>query len=115
MLGSYGIDTLHCRQNTQLFTTGTHHQVFLLHITLRIEYKTCNLEVREAQHFCLTQYICRNIFHLIILRKFQLIVNNVLQFAKEPGIDLRQVEDTVYCIAIFQSFSNSEHTQVRRT
>ena len=115
MLGSNRIDTFYSRQDAQLFTTCTHHQIFFLHIALRLEYETRNLEVREAQHFCLTQYVGRNIFHLIILGKLQLIVNNVLQLAKEPGINLGQVKDAVYRIAILQSFSNSKYTQVGRT
>ena len=112
MFGSHRIDALHGRQDAQLFTTGTYGEVFLLHIALRIQYEAGNLEVGEAKHFCFAQHIGRNVFYLIILRKFLLVVYDVLQLAQEPGINLGQLEDTVDGISLFQSLGNSKDTQV---
>ena len=112
MFGSNGIDAFHSRQNTQFLTTGAYHKVFLLHIAFRAQHETCNLEIGETEHFRFAQHVGRNIFHLIILREFILIVYDVLQLAEEPRVNLRQFKDTVDCVAFFQSLGDGEHTQV---
>ena len=48
------------------------------------------------------------------MRQFQLVVNNVLQLAEEPRVDLRQFENAVNSIPFLQGLSDGKHTQVGR-
>ena len=48
MFGSNRIDAFYCRKNPHSFTMSTYSQVFFLHVSSRVQYETCNLEVREA-------------------------------------------------------------------
>ena len=112
MFGSHRIDALHGGQDAQLLTTGAYGKVFLLHIALRIQHEAGNLEVREAKHFGFAQHVGGDVFHLIILGKFLLVVYDVLQLAQEPGVNLGQLKDAVDGISLFQSLGNGKDAQV---
>ena len=114
MFGSNRVDTLYSGKNTQRFTVCTNHQVFFFHIAGRIQHETRNLEVRETEYLRFTHHVCRDILYLIISRKFRLIINNILQFAEEPRIDLCQFIDAVDRISFFQSLRDGKYTQIGR-
>ena len=79
-----------------------------------MKHEAGDLEVGEAQHLSLTENIGRQILNLVILRKFMLVVDNVLQLTQEPGIDLGQFVDAVDGITFFQCLCDSEDTQICR-
>ena len=76
--------------------------------------KAGDLEVREAQTFCLTQDIFRQILDLIILLQHMAVVDDILQTLEEPRIDLGQLVDAIDAVTLLQSLSDSEDTQVGR-
>jgi len=115
MFGSNRIDTFYCRKDAQGFTVSAYCQIFLFHVAGRVQYEAGNLEVRETKNFSFAHHVSRNIFHLIICRQFCLVVNNVLQLAEEPRIDLSQFVDAVDGISFFHSLCDREDTQVCRT
>ena len=112
MLAGHGVDALHGRQDAQLLAAGAHLEVFLLHIARGMEHEAGYLEVGEAQHLGLAQHIGGDVFHLIILGKRVLVVDDVLQLAQEPGIDLGQLVDAVDGVALLQRLGDGEDAQV---
>ena len=51
MFACHGVDTLHCRKDTQLFAISSHGKVFFLHIGIyRLAHKASYLEVAKAKH-----------------------------------------------------------------
>ena len=114
MFRSYGVDTLHGRQYAQFLTTATNGQVFFFHVAGGLGHKAGNLEVRETEYLCLTEYFFRKVFNLIISSKNVLVINDVLQLAQEPWVNLGQFVDAFDSIAFFQSRSDREDTEVSR-
>ena len=76
--------------------------------------KAGDLEVREAQTFCLTQDIFRQILDLIILLQHMAVVDDILQTLEEPRIDLGQLVDAIDAVTLLQSLGYGEDTQVGR-
>ena len=114
MFRSNGIDTFYCRKNSQFFSAVTYNQIFLFHISGRIQDESRNLKIRETKNFRFPKHIGRNIFHLIIYREPFFKISYVLQLAQEPRINLRQFMNTFHRISFFQGFCYRKNTQVGR-
>ena len=114
MFRSYGVDTLHGRQYAQFLTTATNGQVFLFHVAGGLGHEAGNLEVRETENLCLTEYFFRQFFYLIICSKYVLVIHDVLQLTEEPWVNLGQFIDAFDAIAFFQSRCDREDTEVGR-
>ena len=98
-----------------MLTVLAHLQILLLHIgAFRLEHKTCNLEIGEAQPLGLTQQLRSNGLQRIMSLQFFLHIDNVLQLADEPRVYLRQLINALYGIPFFQSLCHGENTQIRR-
>ena len=113
MLTCNGWDSLNGWKNAELLTLSTNCKVLLLHIAfLDLEHETRNLEVGEAHHLCLTQYVWRKFLKRVVAFELMLVIHDILHALNEPRVNLGEVIESLNCIALLKSLSNSEDTEI---
>ena len=112
MLAGHGVDPLHGGQDAELFTASTYGQILLLHVALGLQHEASNLEVTESKNLSLTHGRFVNLFQAAESYQLMLEINDILQFAEEPGINLGQLVDAVDADALLQSLCYGKDTQV---
>ena len=115
MLACHGRYSLDSRDNTELLTVITYCKVFLFHVaTLRLDYETSNLEVRESENLSLTHNLWSDFFERIVAFEFLLEVHDVLHSLDKPRVNLSELIDALDGVTLFQSLCDSENAKVGR-
>ena len=91
----------------------THTDVLFLHIARGILHETSDLEVGETQTLCLFQDISRQLLDLVVLFQDSHIIDDILQFVQEPGVNLGQLIDALHAVTLHQSLRHSEEDKQR--
>ena len=112
MFGCNSVYTLYSRNDTLLFTLCTYLEQRFLHASLLFQYKTSNLEVRETKFLSPAKNLIRQLFKSIVLRKQILIIDDILKFTNEPGVNLCKFTYTLYTVSLFKCRCNWEYTHI---
>ena len=110
-----GVYLLHHRQNAFALAVVARHEDGLVHIHLLAEAQGFgNLEIRETAHLRLTQQVGVECFQREKGLQTGVYLADMLQFLKEPAVNLRQFVQTVDGVAAAERLREEEDTLVGR-
>jgi len=106
------VDAFDRGKDAQLLAVSANAEQFLFHIAGGTFNKTGNLEIGETKALGFFQHVSGQVFNVLVSTKDFRIVEDVFEFAQEPGVNLGQFIDTVDGIAGFKSLCYGKHAQV---